>query len=123
MSTIRLAADENFNHKLLPPLRSRLPELDLVTVQEAGRSGDDDPEVLAWAASEGRILLSSDRSSLAGYALSRVQDGLPMPGVFLIRPGSSFPELLDEIVVLAECAVEGEFEGKVSYLPMTLKTS
>ena len=57
---MRLAflADENFDGKLLGGLLNRLPELDVVRVQEVGLSGVGDPEVLYWAADQGRILLT-----------------------------------------------------------------
>jgi hypothetical protein len=36
---LRLAADENFNANVIRGLRRRLPELDVVLVQDSGLSG------------------------------------------------------------------------------------
>jgi hypothetical protein len=47
---LRLAAHENFNNDIVRRLIRRKPEVDLVRIQDAGLSGSDDPEVLAWAA-------------------------------------------------------------------------
>ena len=55
---LRFAADENFNNDIVRGLRRRKPELDIVRVQEAGLSGAVDPDVLEWAAREGRVLLT-----------------------------------------------------------------
>ncbi|MBE2200294.1 MAG: DUF5615 family PIN-like protein [Anaerolinea sp.] len=55
---LKLAADENFNNKILRGLQQRLPDLDIVRVQDSEAAEADDPAVLAWAASQGRILLT-----------------------------------------------------------------
>lgn len=57
---MRFAADENFNGKILNKLRDRLPELDMLRVQDTPLYGAPDPAVLAWAAAENRVLLTHD---------------------------------------------------------------
>lgn len=57
---LRFAADEGFNWDILRELRRRNPDLDIATVQERGIRQAEDAAVLEWAASEGRILLTSD---------------------------------------------------------------
>lgn len=53
---MRLLTDENFNGAILRGLVRRLPELDIVRVQDVGLIHTDDPDILEWAANEGRIL-------------------------------------------------------------------
>lgn len=65
---LRLAADENFNVDIVRGLLRRLPDLDIVHVQDAGLSGADDPAVLEWVARDGRVLLTHDISTLVGFA-------------------------------------------------------
>jgi hypothetical protein len=43
-----------------------------------------DPDILEWAAGEGRVLLSHDVSTVPPVAYQRVGDGKPMPGVFIL---------------------------------------
>ncbi len=59
--------------------------LDIRRKQDSGLGRADDPQVLAWSAGEGRLLLTHDASTLIGYAYERVRQGLPMPGVFEVR--------------------------------------
>ena len=66
---LRLAADENFNADIVRGLLRRLPDLDIVRVQDAGLSGADDSAVLEWAAREGRIVLTHDVSTLVTLAV------------------------------------------------------
>ena len=51
-----LAADENFNQDIVRGVLRRLPQIDFVTVQEAGLAGEDDPKILDWAAEEDRVI-------------------------------------------------------------------
>jgi len=55
----RLYADENFDYAVVVELR-RLRH-DVVTVQEMGRHGRDDPTVLADATADGRAVLTFNR--------------------------------------------------------------
>ena len=79
---LRLAADENFNNNIVRGLLRRKPDLEIARLQDVGLSGADDPTVLDWAASEGRVLFSHDVSTLTRYAYERVEAGKRMPGSF-----------------------------------------
>jgi hypothetical protein len=54
---LRLVSDENFHGDVPRGLYRRRPELDIVRVQVVGLSATSDPDILAWAAAEGRIPL------------------------------------------------------------------
>ena len=64
---LRLVADENFNRDIVRGLLRRLPGIDVVRVQEVGLGGEDDPMVLAWAASEGRLVLTHDKATIGAH--------------------------------------------------------
>jgi hypothetical protein len=115
---LRLAADENFNADIVRGLRRRLSEIDVVRVQDVGLSGADDPSVLGWAAGEGRIVLTHDISTLVGHAFKRVAAGQRMPGVFATRSRDPIGSTIEDLVLLAECSFEGEWEGQVRFLPL-----
>ncbi|QEH35105.1 hypothetical protein OJF2_36500 [Aquisphaera giovannonii] len=55
---LRLASDADVHGELIRGLRRRQPALDLIRVQDALPEGTPDPEVLAWAAAERRVLLT-----------------------------------------------------------------
>ncbi len=57
---VRFLADENFNNAILRGLLRRKPDIDIVRVQDVGLSGASDPEILAWAAREDRLVLTHD---------------------------------------------------------------
>jgi hypothetical protein len=115
---IRLAADENFNSNIVRGVLRRKPDLDIVRIQDAGLSGAGDPTVLEWCAREGRVLLTHDVSTMTRYAYERVEAGQSMPGVFEVRQTLPIGRAIEDILLLAECSFEGEWEGQVRYLPL-----
>ena len=84
---LRLATDEDFNNRIVRGLLRREPDLDILRVQDAGLAGRSDEEVLAWAASEGRILITHDVTTMKQTAYDRIAAGLPMPGSLRNKPG------------------------------------
>jgi hypothetical protein len=115
---LRLAADENFNGDIVRGLLRRNPKLDIVRVQDEGFSGGDDPSVLGWAAEQGRIVITHDISTLAKHAFDRVAAGQPMPGVFEVKSVAPIGQVIDDLILLAECGFEGEWEGRCASLPL-----
>lgn len=113
---LQFAADENLNGKLFQGLLRH--RLDVVRVQDAGLAGADDPSVLAWAAQERRIVLTHDLTTMPRYASERVEAGHGMPGLFAVRRGFGIGRILDDLVLLAECSRDAEWEGRTLYLPL-----
>lgn len=87
---MRFATDENFDGRLLSGLRLRLPQLDIVRVQDTDMFQADDPDLLAWLAQEDRILLTHDVQTMPGFVYDRVREGLPVPGVVVVRRSGSY---------------------------------
>ena len=115
---LRLVADENFNGDIVRGLLLRQPNLDLVRVQDVGLAGVDDPAILEWAARERRVLLTHDVGTMTRFAYERVGRDLPMPGVFEVHEQAPVGPMIDEILVIAECSIDDEWEGQVRYLPL-----
>ncbi len=115
---LRLAADENFNNGIVRGVQRRNPDVDIVRVQDAGLSGADDPTILEWAAQTGRVLLTRDVSTITRYAYESVRDGRPMPGVFEVSRSVPIGLAIEDILLLAECSFDDEWEGQIQYLPL-----
>jgi hypothetical protein len=115
---LRYVSDEDFSYPIVRGLRRRQPGLDVVRVQEVSLSGADDPTVLAWAAGEGRIVLSHDTRTMSGHAFDRILAGEPMPGLFLVPQTMLIRQAIDELEVLALCSFDDEWDGRVLRLPL-----
>jgi hypothetical protein len=115
---VRFTADENFNNDIVRGLLRRKPDVDIVRVQDVGLSGYDDPAILGWCAEQGRVLITHDVSTLSRHAHARTAAGLSMPGVFEVPAGTSVGRIIEDLLLVAECSLEGEWEGQVRYLPL-----
>jgi hypothetical protein len=118
MPMLKFVADENLNNDIVRGVRRRIPDVDIVRVQDVGIAGADDPSVLEWAAQEMRIVLTHDVATMTHYAYQRVKQGKPMPGVFEIGRHVQIGTAIEQIVLLAECSLDGEWEGQVRYFPL-----
>ena len=114
---LRFATDENFKSAILRGILRRKPNLDIVRVQDVGLSEEDDDVILEWAAKENRILLTHDVSTITDFAYQRVRAGKSMPGVFEVGRSVSIRTAIEDILLIAETSLEGEWEGQVRYLP------
>jgi hypothetical protein len=115
---LRFAADENFNNDILRGVLRKKPDLDIIRIQDTELFGADDPTVLEWTAQEGRVLLTHDVQTITRFAYERVEAGLRMPGVFEISRTVPLGIAIEEILILAECSNDDEWEGQVRYLPL-----
>lgn len=115
---MRFAADENFNGRVLKGLLTRLPDLELVRVQDTVMVHASDPDLLDWLASENRILLTHDVETIPGFAYERVRAGLPFPGVIEVRMTVRMGQILDELEIILGAGKPEDFENIIRYVPM-----
>lgn len=115
---LRLLADENLNDRVARGLLLRQPDLDLVAVRDVGLAGLNDEEVLAWAAANGRIVLTNDRATMPDHARDRLSAAEGMPGLFVLKRRLSIGQAIDEILFIVECSEPAEWNGRIVYLPL-----
>jgi hypothetical protein len=116
---LKLASDEDIHGAIVRGLRRRRPDLDLVRAQEAGLRSRPDAEVLEWAASGGRVLVTNDRNTMVAAAYQRVAAGQLTPGLIVTTNEQSIGGAIDDILVIAECMPEEEIRDQiVVYLPL-----
>lgn len=115
---LRLASDADVHGDIIRGLRRRLPNIDLTRVQDALPEGTPDPDILAWAASENRVLITNDRNTMVGFANQRVAAGEPAPGLIVTTNDQSIGLAINDLLLLAEYMSEEEIRDQVVvYLP------
>ena len=114
--SVVLYMDENVPRQIATGLRLR--GIDVLTVQEDGRAGISDPEVLDRATELKRILFSRD-DDLLTIANKRQQQGQFFYGVIYSHPQrSSIGDCIHDLEMIATvCDVE-DCINQVQYLPM-----
>lgn len=115
---MKLLADENFDNTIIRGLLRRQPDVDIVRVQDVGLSGKNDPTVLEWSAQDDRILLTHDVATITRYAYERIAEGKPMPGVIEVTSDAPIGRVIEDIILLLSCSLDGELEGQILYLPL-----
>lgn len=116
---LRLASDADVHGDIVRGLRRRVPDIDLVRVQDALPVGTPDPTVLAWAAADNRVLITNDRNTMVGFAYQRRSSGELLPGVIVTTSDQSIGEAIDDILLIAEYMPEDEIRDQVVvFLPL-----
>lgn len=117
-ASIRFLIDEDFDNDILRGVLRKKPDLDIVRAQDVGLSGSPDTLLLEWAAQQERIVLTHDVTTMTAHAYARIADGLPMPGLFAMSQSVPMVQAITDILLIAECSFEGEWENQVHYLPL-----
>jgi len=115
---LKFVADHNFDNAILKGLKRKLPELDIIRVQDIGHAESDDPVILDWAAHEGRVLLTHDMATMTFFAYERVRKGQAMPGVFEVPDQLPIGDAISDLLLLAQGSLDAEWEGQIIYLPL-----
>ncbi|SRR5579883_3023860 len=115
---LRLLADENFNGDIVRGLLLRQPDLDILRVHDVGLSSAEDPDLLAWAAENNRIVLTHDRATMSDYAYERVAAGESMAGVFILNDRFPVGQAIQEILLIVACSEQSEWRDRAVHIPL-----
>lgn len=116
---LRLVSDADVHGDLIRGLHRRRPEIDLVRAQDVLVEGTPDPDVIAWAATQGRVLITNDRNTMVGFARQRAAAGEFMAGLIVTTNRQSIGNAIEDILLVAECISEQEVrEQVVVFLPL-----
>lgn len=102
----RFLADANLNQNIVSGVLRQVPEVDFQTAHEANLHGLPDPQVLALAAREGRILVTQDQRTMPTYFGEFIKAN-NSPGVLII-PQKRPTRLAIEALILVWMASDGE---------------
>jgi hypothetical protein len=98
--SIRFLADADLNQAIVAGALGRETTLDFLTAAEADLTGRNDPDVLEYAASQDRILVSHDTSTMPVHFADRLRSGRMSPGVFLVRQRAAVGEVIEAILLV-----------------------
>jgi hypothetical protein len=79
--------------------------------------GTDDPGLLQWAETEGRIVVSRDESTMKTHLADHLQAGRHSPGLFLVRKKSTLPEVVFFLVAAGYASDPGEWQDQFRCIP------
>ena len=79
--------------------------------------GASDPEILLWCEREDRILVSFDKTTLAGHLAAHLHAGRRSPGILLLRRGSRLSLVVDHLVLVAYASEPWEWSDRIEFIP------
>lgn len=114
---IRFQADADFNQRIVRAVLRRQPAIDFKTADEGQIRDLNDPDVLSAAASEGRIVVTHDRSTMpvhfAGF--TGIQKS---PGVFILSQDLPLNVAVEELITIWEASDAEEWTNTIQFLPL-----
>jgi predicted nuclease of predicted toxin-antitoxin system len=114
---LRFQADEDFNAKIIAGLLRREPSIDIQTARTAGVLGLSDPQVLAIAAADGRILISHDRETMpAHFKIFASESG--SPGLIIVSQALEIREVIEQVLLIWAITEADEWRNRIGYIPL-----
>lgn len=95
----------------------RKPTIDFQTAFAAGLEGVKDPEVLAIAAQQGRILVSHDRKTMP-LEFANFLDNHQSAGVIIVSRRLPIEVVIEELLLIWEVSIAEEWVNRIAKLPL-----
>ena len=115
---LRLLIDQDLDHVILRGLLLRVPNLDFITAHQVGLSNASDPEILAWAAEQERVVITHDRRTMPYHATSRIARAETIAGVIIVSRQLPISQVINELEIIVSCSDMSEWENIVKHLPL-----
>jgi hypothetical protein len=115
---LRLLIDHDLDQDVLRGLLRRVPDLDSVTAYEIGMSEAPDPELLAWAAEAGRVIVTHDRTTMPAHAARRLAAGDDIAGVIVVSRRITISTAIDQLEIVVLCSEPDEWHNLIRHIPL-----
>ncbi len=115
---IRFLADADLNKAIVSGVLRREPSLDFLTAQAARLRRVTDPEVLALAAEQNRVLVSHDVGTMPAHFRAFRNAGRQSAGVFLISQSLDVGNAIDELLLAWVASDASEWKNRLVWLPL-----
>jgi hypothetical protein len=115
---VRFLADADLNKAIISGVLRREPSIDFLTAQAAALREMKDPEVLALAAAQQRVLVSHDVGSMPGHFRVFRDAGQHSAGVFLIRQSLEIATAIEELLLIWLVSEASEWKNRLEWLPL-----
>jgi predicted nuclease of predicted toxin-antitoxin system len=114
----RLLLDENVPPAYAKGLSRRMPDLEMVRVQDVGIAGASDPQILDFSAQRGLVVLTLDGATFPDFAYDRLRAGLSFPGVIVISQKAGIQAIVDDVELVVRALSASELANTVRRVPL-----
>jgi len=112
--------DENTTRAIVSQLRRLQPDMIIGIVGDEMMPplGMQDPDILCWIEDEGYSLVTRNRKSMPRHLREHLAAGCHVPGIFTLRPNSSFGEIIYDLLLIWEVAQSDEYRDQIVHIPL-----
>jgi Domain of unknown function (DUF5615) len=114
---VKFLADADLNQDVVKGVLRREPAIDFRTAVSAGLRSLSDLEVLAFAASEGRVLVSHDRKTMP-RAFAEWLTAKSTPGVFIVSQNTDLLAAIEALLLVWAVSDAEEWVNRICTLPL-----
>jgi len=111
-------ADADVDARIVEGVLRREPSIDFQSYHEAFEDGTADSEILQHAASENRILVSHDVTTMPGHFARFVEHEGASPGVLLIKQTVPISIAIEELIMIWTASDHDEWRDRITWLPL-----
>jgi hypothetical protein len=117
---VRFLADADLNKAIVSGVQRREPSIDFLTAHAAGLRRMKDPEVLALAAGQQRVLVSHDVGSMPAHFRKFTDEGKHSAGVSLVPQSLEVGTAIGELLLIWLASEASEWENQLAWLPLRI---
>ena len=114
---LRFLADADLNFQIVVAVRQWERAIDFQSANEARLKGMKDPQVLSYAAREGRILVTHDRSTMPDYFSSFIKSH-QSPGLIIISQQLAISVAGNDLKLMWAASEAEEWANQITFLPL-----
>lgn len=114
---IKFQGDYDLKRAIINGVKRRQPAIDFQNADEANLRGVPDEDVLAYAANEGRILVSHDRRTMPDHFADFIVNQ-NSPGLILIEQRLPIREAIEDLLLIWEASEAEEWINKLEFIPL-----
>jgi hypothetical protein len=118
MSRSRFLADHDRNEHIVDGTLRREPALEFIRARDVGLGDRPDPEVFAFSAAQGLLLVSHDVNTMPAHAYARLEAGEPLADLLMVRQTQPIGPVIDSLVLIWSASEAEEWQGQVHFLPL-----
>jgi hypothetical protein len=115
---IRFLADASLRGAIVRGCRRREPAMDFLSAHDANLAGVPDPDVLALATEQGRILVSHDFQTMPQHFADLVQALGTSSGLIIVPQYMRVGRAVDELVLIWGASEADEWTSRIAWLPL-----
>jgi hypothetical protein len=115
---IRFLADASLRGPIVHGCRRQEPAMDFLSANEADLAGVPDPDVLAIAAEQDRILVSHDYRTMLQHFADFLQARGSSPGLIVVPQYMPIGKVVEELVLIWGASDAEEWRNRIVTIPL-----